>query len=62
MDTKKDGGNEKCLKGKKKFCEKKIIYSENILAFFKFWKDNTTLNLLINITRFKIFSIWTTKC
>ena len=48
---------------KKNFCEKKkIIYSENILAFFKFWKDNNTLNLLINITRFKIFSIWTTKC
>ena len=38
MDAKKDG--EKCLKGKKLFCEKKkkkkIIYSENILAFFKF--------------------------
>ena len=22
MDAKKDGGNEKCLKGKKLFCEK----------------------------------------
>ena len=37
MDTKKYRGNEKCLKGKKIFVKKKkIIYSENILAFFKF--------------------------
>ena len=31
-------------------------------TFFKFWKDNnTTLNLLINISRSTIFSIWTIK-
>ena len=55
----------KCLKCKKLLCEnknkkdsviKKYKQYQAISAVFKFWKDNTTLNLLINITRGATFS------
>ena len=44
-----------CLaKKNKKFIYKKI---KIIATFFKFWKDNTTLNLLTDISRSTLFSI-----
>ena len=38
MDTKKDGGNEKCLKGKKKFCEKKNHLQLKYISIFQILK------------------------
>ena len=60
-----NGEGWKCLKCKKLLCEnknkkdsviKKYKQYQAISAVFKFWKDNTTLNLLINITRGATFS------
>ena len=50
-------GRGKCLKYKKMLCENKnkkdsaIKKIQAISMFFKFWKDNTTSSLLINIIR-----------